>query len=56
MCLDALLVRGLTRTNIGIARYAFTAHGVSLNRSVVATGLLNISPSLEENLLQSFFV
>jgi len=44
MCLDALHDRGLTQTNIGIARYAFTAHGVSLGRSVVATGLLKISP------------
>jgi len=27
MCLDALHDRGLRRTNIGIARYAYRAHG-----------------------------
>ena len=37
MCLDVLHDRGLTRINIGIARYAFTAHGLSFR---LAAGLL----------------
>jgi len=35
MCLDALHDRGLTRINVGIARYAFTAHGVSFQWAAV---------------------
>jgi len=35
MCLDALHDRGLRRIYIGIARYAFTAHGVRFRWAAV---------------------
>jgi len=51
MCLDALHDRGFTRINIGIARYAFKAHGVSFRWSAVlpvASGLLKQDAQLSQ--------